>query len=104
MSMLHKIALTFIKSIGPVTAKNLLAYCGNAENVFSASKKQLLQIPGIGEKTIEAIRGSDALTRARQELDFVENCRFVPAQRSLAGYANSLARVSRSHEYTGYGV
>ncbi|WP_343524230.1 DNA-processing protein DprA [Pedobacter sp.] len=72
MSTLHKIALTFIKSIGPVTAKNLLAYCGSAENIFSADKKQLLQIPGVGEKTIEAIRGSDALLRARQELDFVE--------------------------------
>ncbi|WP_316827744.1 DNA-processing protein DprA [Pedobacter miscanthi] len=72
MSTLHKIALTFIKSIGPITAKNLLAYCGNAENIFSASKKQLLQIPGIGEKTIEAIRATNALTRAQQELDFVE--------------------------------
>jgi DNA processing protein len=72
MSMLHKIALTFIKSIGPVTAKNLLAYCGSAENVFSANKKQLLQIPGVGEKTIEAIRSTDALLRARQELDFIE--------------------------------
>jgi DNA processing protein len=72
MSMLHKIALTFIKSIGPVTAKNLLAYCGSAENVFSANKKQLLQIPGIGEKTIETIRSTDALVRARQELDFIE--------------------------------
>ncbi|MBO9675790.1 MAG: DNA-processing protein DprA [Sphingobacteriaceae bacterium] len=72
MSTLHKIALTFIKSIGPVTAKNLLAYCGSAENIFSAGKKQLLQIPGIGEKTIEAIRSSDALLRARQELDFIE--------------------------------
>ncbi|WP_167295471.1 DNA-processing protein DprA [Pedobacter sp. SG908] len=72
MSMLHKIALTFIKSIGPVTAKNLLAYCGSAENVFSASKKQLLKIPGVGEKTIEAIRSTDALVRARQELDFIE--------------------------------
>ncbi|WP_293306966.1 DNA-processing protein DprA [Pedobacter sp. UBA5917] len=72
MSTLHKIALTFIKSIGPVTAKNLLAYCGSAENIFSASKKQLLQIPGVGEKTVEAIRGTDALVRAQQELDFVE--------------------------------
>ncbi|GGG93699.1 DNA-processing protein DprA [Pedobacter zeae] len=72
MSTLHKIALTFIKSIGPVTAKNLLAYCGSAENIFLAGKKQLLQIPGVGEKTIEAIRGSDALLRARQELDFIE--------------------------------
>lgn len=72
MSTLHKIALTFIKSIGPVTAKNLLSYCGSAENIFSANKRQLLQIPGIGEKTIEAIRGTDALIRARQELDFIE--------------------------------
>jgi DNA processing protein len=72
MSTLHKIALTFIKSIGPVTAKNLLAYCGSAENVFSASKRQLLEIPGVGQKTIDAIRGTNALARAQQELDFVE--------------------------------
>jgi DNA processing protein len=72
MSTLHKIALTFIKSIGPVTAKNLLAYCGSAENVFSASKKQLLEIPGVGPKTIDAVRGTNALARAQQELDFVE--------------------------------
>lgn len=72
MSTLHQIALTFIKSIGPVTAKNLLAYCGSAEAVFSASKKQLLQIPGIGEKTVEAILATDALLRAEEELAFVQ--------------------------------
>jgi len=72
MSTLHQIALTFIKSIGPVTAKNLLAYCGSAEAVFSASKKQLLQIPGIGEKTVEAILATDALARAEEELAFVQ--------------------------------
>lgn len=72
MSTLHKIALTFIKSIGPITAKNLLAYCGSAENVFSATRKQLLQIPGIGEKTVEAILGTNALVRAEEELKFVE--------------------------------
>jgi len=72
MSTLHQIALTFIKSIGPVTAKNLLAYCGSAEAVFSASKKQLLQIPGIGTKTVDAILATDALSRAEQELAFVQ--------------------------------
>ncbi|UKT66080.1 DNA-processing protein DprA [Pedobacter mucosus] len=72
MSTLHKIALTFIKSIGPVTAKNLLAYCGSAEKVFSATKSQLLQIPGIGAKSVEAILGTNALTRAAEELKFVE--------------------------------
>jgi len=72
MSTLHKIALTFIKSVGQATAKNLLAYCGSAENVFSASRKQLLQIPGVGEKTVEAILGTHALLRAEEELKFVE--------------------------------
>ena len=72
MSTRHKIALTFIKSIGPVNAKNLLAYCGSAEAVFSASKKQLLQIPGIGDKTVDAILNTDALKRAAEELKFVE--------------------------------
>ena len=72
MSTLHKIALTFIKSIGPVHAKNLLAYCGSAEAVFSATKNQLMQIPGIGVKTVEAVLNTDALKRAEEELNFVE--------------------------------
>ncbi|WP_316832013.1 DNA-processing protein DprA [Pedobacter aquatilis] len=72
MSTLHKIALTFIKSIGRVNAKNLLAYCGSAEAVFSASKKQLQQIPGIGTKTVEAILNTDALIRAEEELQFIQ--------------------------------
>ncbi|QPH39415.1 DNA-processing protein DprA [Pedobacter endophyticus] len=72
MSTLHNIALTFIKSIGPVNAKNLLAYCGSAEAVFSANRTQLLQIPGIGQKTVEAILTTNALKRAEEELKFVE--------------------------------
>ena len=72
MSTLHKIALTFIKFIGPVSAKSLLACCGSAEQVFSASRKQLLQIPGIGERTVDAILNTDALKRAAEELAFVE--------------------------------
>ncbi|MCZ4223382.1 DNA-processing protein DprA [Pedobacter rhodius] len=72
MSTLHKIALTFIKSIGPVHAKNLLAYCGSAESVFTATRKQLLQIPGIGGKTVESILNTTALKRAEEELKFVE--------------------------------
>ncbi|WP_443939608.1 DNA-processing protein DprA [Pedobacter sp. MW01-1-1] len=72
MSILYKIALTFIHSIGPVHAKNLLAYCGSAEKVFAASERQLLQIPGIGKKTAEAILSTNALERAKEELEFIE--------------------------------
>ena len=48
---LYKIALTQIPSIGPVTARMLVSYCGGVKQVFDASKKDLLQIPGIGPKT-----------------------------------------------------
>lgn len=72
MSTLHKIALNFIKLVGPTTAKTLLAYCGSAENVFSASKGHLGQIPGIGKKTVEAILSSTAIERAAEELKFIE--------------------------------
>ncbi|RYD69205.1 MAG: DNA-protecting protein DprA [Sphingobacteriales bacterium] len=61
-----------MKTIGPVNAKNLLAYCGSAEAVFSATRTQLLQIPGIGEKTVQAVLQTDALKRAEEELKFVE--------------------------------
>lgn len=72
MSTLHKIALTFIKSVGPVNAKNLLAYCGSAEAVFSATRNQLMQIPGIGIKTVDAVLNTNALKRAEEEFRFVE--------------------------------
>ncbi|MBY0245384.1 MAG: DNA-processing protein DprA [Sphingobacteriaceae bacterium] len=72
MSLRYKIALTLIKNVGYVTAKNLLAYCGSAEAVFSANKKQLLQIPGIGEKNANLILHSNALELADEELKFIE--------------------------------
>lgn len=72
MDALCKIALTCIKSVGPVTAKNLLAYCGSAEAVFKASIKQLMQIPGVGQATAENIRSGKAQIRAASELSFIE--------------------------------
>ncbi|WP_421940360.1 DNA-processing protein DprA [Pedobacter sp.] len=90
MSTLYKIALTFIKNIGPVTAKNLLAYCGSAEDVFSAKKKHLLQIPGIGEKTILSILNTDALIKAERELLFMEKHGIEPLFFSDEGYPQRL--------------
>lgn len=70
MSLLHQIALTKIKGIGPVLARNLLSYFGNAEAVFAASKKELAAVPGIGNRLLKAIGESNALTEAETELRF----------------------------------
>lgn len=72
MSLVHKIALTLIKGVGPMHAKNLLIHFGSAENVFAASKERIMKIDGVGEKTAEAILNTDALIKAEQHLAFIE--------------------------------
>ena len=53
--ILDTLALQYIPGIGSVLAKTLVVYTGEAGQIFLSKKKQLLQIPGIGEKTIESI-------------------------------------------------
>jgi DNA processing protein len=72
MSLLHQVALTYIKSIGCTYAKSLVAYIGSAEEVFKTPKGKFLRIPGIGEKIISQINFDDALRKAEQELKYVE--------------------------------
>jgi DNA processing protein len=78
---LYEIAITQIDRVGPVTAKNLIAYCGGAEAVLRKPKKELKKIPNIGEKTIEVILESrdNALERAKLELEQLDkhNIKFL---------------------------
>lgn len=72
MSLHHNIALTFVKNIGPASAKSLLAYFGSAEAIFKASPTKLLQVPGIGGKTVAQFNFADALKKAKNELTFID--------------------------------
>ena len=72
MSLLHRVALTYLKNIGPTLAKNLLAYFGDEQRVFTASKNKLLTVPGIGDKTIADLDFDNALRKAEAELKFIE--------------------------------
>ncbi|MBK8489969.1 MAG: DNA-protecting protein DprA [Saprospirales bacterium] len=70
--LVFKIALTLIPSVGAVTAKQLLSYCGSAEAVFRTPRTQLLKIPGIGLQTASAILNFKNFDRAEQEIQFLE--------------------------------
>lgn len=70
--LLYEIALTLLPGVGDVNAKKLVAYCGGAEAVFRERRKNLLQIPGIGERTVDSIVSQNVLSRAERELLFVE--------------------------------
>jgi DNA processing protein len=72
MSLVHKIALSLIKGVGPMFAKNLLIHFGSAEAVFAATKVQILKIEGIGEIRANSILHTDAIAKAEQQLEFIE--------------------------------
>lgn len=61
------VALHFVPGIGDFLVKQLVSYCGSADQVFKQSRGRLLKIPGIGEITAEAIRQGKAFDRAEKE-------------------------------------
>ncbi|MCB0786552.1 MAG: DNA-processing protein DprA, partial [Flavobacteriales bacterium] len=70
---IHRIALAMLKGIGPVNARNLVAYCGGVDALFTDPKvgKALAKVPGIGPKLLSEITGKSTLLRAERELDWV---------------------------------
>ncbi|QSE96700.1 DNA-processing protein DprA [Fulvivirga lutea] len=67
----YQVALNFIPGIGHMLVKQLVSYCGSAEQVFKTTKGKLLKIPGIGEHTASLISSDAVLKRAEDELN---NC------------------------------
>lgn len=78
MSLIHQIALTLIPGVGDVNARRLVAYCGGAEAVFKERRSALKKIPGIGEITAASIVDQNVLSRAEQEIAFIEKFGIKP--------------------------
>lgn len=69
----HLIALSMIKGIGPILAKNIIAFLGSPEAIFQEKKQNLEKIPGIGQILSNSIISqSDLLKRADQELEYLQ--------------------------------
>lgn len=68
----YKIALAMLPGIGGVLARNLVAYVGSVEEIFTSSFKALCKIPGIGENTARRIKNSEVMSLAEREIEFVQ--------------------------------
>ena len=66
----YKIALSMLPGIGGVLARNLVAYVGSVEGIFSQSYRALTKIPGIGEINARQIKNANVIGKAEQEIDF----------------------------------
>lgn len=73
--LLYQIALTQLPQVGALTAKNLVSYCGSAEGVFKATRRELLKIPGIGTVVTNSVLSAKTFHLAEQEIDFLEKNR-----------------------------
>ncbi len=76
--LLYQIALTQIPGVGDRTAKNLIAHCGSAAAVFEEKKAALEKVPGIGAKGVINIREQTVLSRAEEEVDFIQKNKITP--------------------------
>jgi DNA processing protein len=72
-SRIHHIALSLLKGIGPVNARNLVAYCGGVDPLFTDKKvrSSLEKIPGIGPVLAASILNTKVLHEAEKELAYV---------------------------------
>lgn len=75
--LLYQIALTQVDGIGPLTAKKLVSHCGSAEQVFKSPPDQLAKIEGVGKFIAGAFKNKKCLSRAEQEIAFIEKNAFT---------------------------
>lgn len=66
--LLSLIALSKIPLVGPMTGRNLVAYCGSPEKVFQMPVKKLAKIPQIGPVIAQYIKTSNVQDEAEREL------------------------------------
>ena len=71
-NLLYNIGISLIDNVGDIVAKKLIAYCGSSEAVFKESKGKLLKIPDVGSSVANSIVSQNVLTRAEEEIDFIE--------------------------------
>ena len=76
--LLYQIALTLIPNIGDVHAKTLINNFGSANEVFSAKKKDLESIEGIGSVRANSIKYFQDFKLAEVEISFIEKYKITP--------------------------
>lgn len=71
-SINYKIALSLVPGIGGVLARNLVAYVGSVEAIFSEPLQSLMKIPGIGETNAKRLKEKSVFERAEKEMEFMK--------------------------------
>jgi len=71
--LFYKIALASSPGIGCKTARTLVSYCSGVEAVFNTPRKQLLNIPGIGDSVIDIIINRLGFDQAEKQYEYIKS-------------------------------
>ena len=74
----YQIALTLIPNIGDVNAKALINRFGNAASIFSANRKELENMEGIGSIRADCIKKFNNFQRCEDEIKFIDKYKITP--------------------------
>jgi len=74
----YQIALTLIPNIGDVHAKALINRFGNAASIFTANRKELENMEGIGSIRADCIKKFNNFQRCEDEIKFIEKYKITP--------------------------
>ena len=66
--LVYQLALQQTPLVGDIITKQLISYCGSAIAVFESSTAKLSKIPGIGQKTINALKSKKVVEQAEKIL------------------------------------
>ncbi|MGB0431792.1 MAG: DNA-processing protein DprA [Bacteroidia bacterium] len=71
--LFYTMALTQVKGVGAEGARTLITSIGTAKDVFTAPQRELLALPGLGQKTIANILAFKNFKRVEDEIKFIDN-------------------------------
>jgi DNA processing protein len=87
----YQIGISLIKGIGPVLARNMIAYLGSEEAVFREGISTLSKVPGIGKNLAYEIKQAKVLDRAEKEVAFIEKHQIEPVFFTHPDYPQKLS-------------
>ena len=70
--LIYRLALHLLPGIGPVTARNLVSYCGGVKEIFHRRKSELERIPSIGPERAKEIVKYKSFDKIHEELKYIK--------------------------------
>ncbi|MDR0769560.1 MAG: DNA-processing protein DprA [Dysgonamonadaceae bacterium] len=77
-NLIYQIGITLVKGIGNIIAKQIIGNLDDISQLFTEKKHLLERIPCLSRRLIAEIHNPNVLTRAEQEIRFIEKNKITP--------------------------